>query len=105
VSVDPGVYEKGHVPGAVGFRWHNESNEGGGSFMSDSLIASTHPHHQRHPRGRHQRRRDQAEPQVLDEAQAVVLPAPSATMIFATEPRMVRFSATVVVKARSTQPS
>ena len=24
VSVDPGVYEKGHVPGAVGVRWHDE---------------------------------------------------------------------------------
>lgn len=24
VSVDPGVYEKGHVPGAVGFKWHTE---------------------------------------------------------------------------------
>ena len=24
VSVDPGAYEKGHVPGAVGFRWHSE---------------------------------------------------------------------------------
>src|SRR5262245_22433176 len=24
VSVDPGVYEKGHVPGAVGFKWHSE---------------------------------------------------------------------------------
>src|SRR5574341_2215642 len=24
VSVDPGVYEKGHVQGAVGFKWHSE---------------------------------------------------------------------------------
>jgi thiosulfate/3-mercaptopyruvate sulfurtransferase len=24
VSVDPGAYEKGHVPGAVGVRWHSE---------------------------------------------------------------------------------
>jgi thiosulfate/3-mercaptopyruvate sulfurtransferase len=24
VSVDPGVYEKGHVQGAVGFKWHTE---------------------------------------------------------------------------------
>ena len=24
VSVDPGVYEKGHVAGAVGFKWHSE---------------------------------------------------------------------------------
>jgi thiosulfate/3-mercaptopyruvate sulfurtransferase len=24
VSVDPGVYEKGHVPGAVGIKWHSE---------------------------------------------------------------------------------
>jgi thiosulfate/3-mercaptopyruvate sulfurtransferase len=24
VSVDPGVYEKGHVPGAVGVKWHTE---------------------------------------------------------------------------------
>jgi thiosulfate/3-mercaptopyruvate sulfurtransferase len=24
VSVDPGVYEKGHVPGAVGVKWHSE---------------------------------------------------------------------------------
>ncbi|MCI0340806.1 MAG: sulfurtransferase [Planctomycetales bacterium] len=24
VSVDPGVYEKGHVPGAVGLKWHSE---------------------------------------------------------------------------------
>jgi thiosulfate/3-mercaptopyruvate sulfurtransferase len=24
VSVDPGVYEKGHVPGAAGFKWHSE---------------------------------------------------------------------------------
>jgi thiosulfate/3-mercaptopyruvate sulfurtransferase len=24
VSVDPGVYEKGHLQGAVGFRWHSE---------------------------------------------------------------------------------
>lgn len=24
VSVDPGVYEKGHVPGALGFKWHSE---------------------------------------------------------------------------------
>jgi thiosulfate/3-mercaptopyruvate sulfurtransferase len=24
VSVDPGVYEKGHLPGAVGFKWHTE---------------------------------------------------------------------------------
>jgi thiosulfate/3-mercaptopyruvate sulfurtransferase len=24
VSVDPGVYEKGHVPGAVGFKWHTD---------------------------------------------------------------------------------
>ncbi len=24
VSVDPGVYEKGHIPGAVGFRWHTD---------------------------------------------------------------------------------
>jgi len=24
VSVDPGIYEKGHVPGAVGFKWHSE---------------------------------------------------------------------------------
>ena len=23
VSVDPGVYEKGHLQGAVGFRWHS----------------------------------------------------------------------------------
>jgi thiosulfate/3-mercaptopyruvate sulfurtransferase len=24
VSVDPGVYERGHVPGAVNFRWHTD---------------------------------------------------------------------------------
>jgi len=24
VSVDPGIYEKGHVPGAAGFKWHSE---------------------------------------------------------------------------------
>ena len=24
VSVDPGLYEKGHVPGAAGFKWHTE---------------------------------------------------------------------------------
>jgi len=24
VSVDPGIYEKGHVPGAVGLKWHTE---------------------------------------------------------------------------------
>ena len=24
VSVDPGVYEKGHVQGAVGWKWHSE---------------------------------------------------------------------------------
>src|SRR6185295_10415572 len=24
VSVDPGVYEKGHLKGAVGFKWHSE---------------------------------------------------------------------------------
>jgi thiosulfate/3-mercaptopyruvate sulfurtransferase len=24
VSVDPGLYEKGHVPGAAGFKWHSE---------------------------------------------------------------------------------
>ena len=24
VSVDPGVYEQGHVQGAVGFKWHSE---------------------------------------------------------------------------------
>ena len=24
VSVDPGVYEKGHVQGAVGLKWHSE---------------------------------------------------------------------------------
>src|SRR5262245_36474836 len=24
VSVDPGVYEKGHVAGAVGLKWHSE---------------------------------------------------------------------------------
>ncbi len=24
VSVDPGVYEKGHIPGAVGLKWHSE---------------------------------------------------------------------------------
>jgi len=24
VSVDPGVYEKGHIQGAVGFKWHTE---------------------------------------------------------------------------------
>jgi thiosulfate/3-mercaptopyruvate sulfurtransferase len=24
VSVDPGVYEKGHIQGAVGFKWHSE---------------------------------------------------------------------------------
>src|SRR5215831_3759253 len=24
VSVDPGVYEKGHLKGAVGFKWHTE---------------------------------------------------------------------------------
>ena len=24
VSVDPGVYERGHVPGAVNIRWHSE---------------------------------------------------------------------------------
>jgi thiosulfate/3-mercaptopyruvate sulfurtransferase len=24
VSVDPGVYEKGHVPGAIGLKWHTE---------------------------------------------------------------------------------
>ena len=24
VSVDPGVYERGHVPGAAGFKWHSE---------------------------------------------------------------------------------
>src|SRR5205085_11012890 len=24
VSVDPGVYEKGHVRGALGFKWHSE---------------------------------------------------------------------------------
>ena len=27
VSVDPGVYEKGHVPGAVGVKWHSELAE------------------------------------------------------------------------------
>ena len=24
VSVDPGVYERGHIPGAVNIRWHSE---------------------------------------------------------------------------------
>ncbi|MFN3485069.1 MAG: sulfurtransferase, partial [Planctomycetota bacterium] len=24
VSVDPGVYERGHIPGAVGLKWHSE---------------------------------------------------------------------------------
>ena len=24
VSVDPGLYEKGHVPGAAGFKWHSD---------------------------------------------------------------------------------
>ncbi|MDD2868740.1 sulfurtransferase [Neomegalonema sp.] len=27
VSVDPGVYEKGHVPGAVNFSWHADLND------------------------------------------------------------------------------
>jgi len=25
VSVNPGVYERGHIPGAVNFPWHNDS--------------------------------------------------------------------------------
>ena len=24
VSVDPGLYEKGHIAGAAGFKWHSE---------------------------------------------------------------------------------
>jgi thiosulfate/3-mercaptopyruvate sulfurtransferase len=27
VSVNPGLYEKGHVPGAVNFSWHNDLND------------------------------------------------------------------------------
>jgi thiosulfate/3-mercaptopyruvate sulfurtransferase len=27
VSVNPGVYERGHVPGAVNFSWHNDLND------------------------------------------------------------------------------
>lgn len=27
VSVNPGVYEKGHIPGAVNFSWHNDLND------------------------------------------------------------------------------
>lgn len=27
VSVDPGVYEKGHIPGAVNFSWHSDLND------------------------------------------------------------------------------
>ncbi|HSV59082.1 MAG TPA: sulfurtransferase [Variovorax sp.] len=27
VSVNPGLYEKGHIPGAVNFSWHNDLND------------------------------------------------------------------------------
>lgn len=27
VSVNPGVYEKGHIPGAVNFSWHTDLND------------------------------------------------------------------------------
>jgi len=27
VSVNPGVYERGHIPGAVNFSWHNDLND------------------------------------------------------------------------------
>ena len=27
VSVNPGLYERGHIPGAVNFSWHNDLND------------------------------------------------------------------------------
>ncbi|MCO5761590.1 MAG: rhodanese-like domain-containing protein, partial [Chromatiaceae bacterium] len=27
VSVNPGVYERGHIPGAVNFSWHSDLND------------------------------------------------------------------------------